>query len=886
MKKKNEPKVRIAATVFMALMVTSVFAVLAIGVVSATTWYVEEGESIQAAVDAASARDTIIARDGTYTENINVYKRLAIKSENGSANCIVQAANPDDHVFEVTADYVNISGFTVKRAGYHYHKAGIYLGSVDYCNISNNNASNNDYGISLYSSNNNTLTNNAANSNKYYGICLSVSNSNILENNNANSNNGEGIRLYSSNNNALKKNIMSENRYNFGIDGYELSHFIQNIDTSNKVDGKPIYYWIDQQDQQVPDDAGFVGIINSKNITVKDLTLTNNSMGVLFANTNNSRIENITASSNRYGIYLRYSSNNILTNNTIAGETHGAWLDAVYPWYLHSPSNICLLHSSYNKIENNTISKKGDRYLDSDLSWSCNNEIKNNTFVNSGLYFSRSYRNIVEDNTVNGKPLVYLEDKSDQEITNAGQVILVNCDNITVKNLDLSNASGIGLLKTKNCNISNNICAYNRYGICLSDSDNNSIFNNNCSNNGGNGIYISGSSSIIKNNTANNNHGDGIRLSGSSSIIKNNTANNNHRDGIKLSGSSNSIKNNTASNNHGNGIRLSGCNDNIISNNNANSNKDPGYCGGDSSGIKLSDSSNNIITNNNALNNWVGIRLSSYCSNNIISNNTVNSNTWEGGICLYLDSSNNTIINNNVRSNRNGIRLASDNNLIYLNNFVDNGYRVYGEVKNTWNSPSKITYTYNGSTYTNYLGNYWDDYKGLDENSDGIGDTPCSIESDWDYHPLVEPFENYFAPIENIFDTGAPTNPYPSIFGTHTGTITPSCSVNVSTLYTYPCPGTGGHTEYAEIGNATWNATATWEGYAGDWHNISFDKTVVLLANEEYNYTIRTGSYPQIHHTPELPTANGWINCTEFVDANGKKYTNWIPAIRLWCDTK
>lgn len=116
MKKKNEPKIWIAATVFMALMVTSAFAVLAIGVVSATTWYVEEGESIHAAVDPAKDGDAIIVRDGIYIENVDVNKRLTIKSEDGAASTIVQAADPSDHIFEVTADYVNISGFTVRKA--------------------------------------------------------------------------------------------------------------------------------------------------------------------------------------------------------------------------------------------------------------------------------------------------------------------------------------------------------------------------------------------------------------------------------------------------------------------------------------------------------------------------------------------------------------------------------------------------------------------------------------------------------------------------------------------------------------------------------------------------------------------------------------------------
>jgi len=138
-----------------------------------------------------------------------------------------------------------------------------------------------------------------------------------------------------------------------------------------------------------------------------------------------------------------------------------------------------------------------------------------------------------------------------------------------------------------------------------------------------------------------------------------------------------------------------------------------------------------------------------------------------------------------------------------------------------------------------------------------------------------------FVGISVNFDTGLPKNPYPSIFGTHHGTITPSHNVTMNKLYTYPCEGTGGHTEYARIWNKTWEATATWDGYASDWHNITFDKPVVLLPNKTYNYTIRTGSYPQIYHNTSLLTPNGWINCTKFVDTNGKIYDDWIPAIRL-----
>ena len=128
-------------------------------------------------------------------------------------------------------------------------------------------------------------------------------------------------------------------------------------------------------------------------------------------------------------------------------------------------------------------------------------------------------------------------------------------------------------------------------------------------------------------------------------------------------------------------------------------------------------------------------------------------------------------------------------------------------------------------------------------------------------------------------DTGAGT--YPSISGTHNGTITPNRTIEVQMLYTYPCAGTGGHTEYARIWNSTLEVNATWEGYEEDWHNITFNAPFSLVAGETYNYTIKTGSYPQIHHVSELPTATGWINCTDFTDANGRTYYDWIPAISL-----
>jgi hypothetical protein len=93
-----------------------------------------------------------------------------------------------------------------------------------------------------------------------------------------------------------------------------------------------------------------------------------------------------------------------------------------------------------------------------------------------------------------------------------------------------------------------------------------------------------------------------------------------------------------------------------------------------------------------------------------------------------------------------------------------------------------------------------------------------------------------------IFDTGPGT--YPSIFGTHKGTITPKHDIFVEQLYAYPCKGTDGHTEYAKIYNDSLSVkTLPWEDYKGDWHNISFNQSFTLMKNKTYNYTWKGSSH-------------------------------------------
>ncbi|UYZ39890.1 MAG: DUF3821 domain-containing protein [Candidatus Methanospirare jalkutatii] len=131
-------------------------------------------------------------------------------------------------------------------------------------------------------------------------------------------------------------------------------------------------------------------------------------------------------------------------------------------------------------------------------------------------------------------------------------------------------------------------------------------------------------------------------------------------------------------------------------------------------------------------------------------------------------------------------------------------------------------------------------------------------------------------------DTGQSLNPYPSIFGTHNCTIVPANDITVSKIFVYPCVGTGGHAEYVRIWGNGVDAHATWNGYGGEWNILHFNRTFTLEAGKEYNFTIKTGSYPQIFHEEVLETLDGSIvRCEEFVDANGKRH-KWIPAFKIY----
>ncbi|MBN1763002.1 MAG: ABC transporter substrate-binding protein [Methanomicrobia archaeon] len=437
---------------------------------------------------------------------------------------------------------------------------------------------------------------------------------------------------------------------------------------------------------------------------------------------------------------------------------------------------------------------------------------------------------------------------------------------VILDGVDISSGSGLSIHSDHNVVKGLHILRFPWYGVQIIDGAYNTLSENSASNNS-NGISLQSSSNntITSNYVYNNGVGISLDSSSNNTITSNYVYNNSY--GISLGSSSNcnTLYDNDLFNQI-TGIYFHSSNNNEIIANQVRYNGD---------GILIDASSNNTISGNTAYNNSysaINLRLSS--SNNTLYGNTFFNNT--NGFLITL-SNNNEVSANQVRYSWWGIYLYSSSNNTVYNNYFENTKNAWDNGTNLWNLTNSTGPNIIGGPYLG--GNYWSDYAGSYTNGDGFGDTMLpynssgNIQNGGDWLPLVKPA----AP---IFDTGQGT--YPSISGTHNGTITPSYDINVSKLYTYSCPGTGGHTEYVRIWNITgWNVTATWNGYTGDWCNLTFDEPFILSAGTTYNYTIITGSYPQIVHERTRETAHGWINCTEFVDANGKEHYDWIPAIRL-----
>jgi len=240
--------------------------------------------TIQEAINADEtvAGHIIRVDSGVFREHVTVNKSLSLVSADRSSTVIDGSGGT---AVQVRSTDVEIRDFTLRNGVF-----GILVDESDNARIVGNVVSDCSYGIRLYYSPNAQVIGNRVSGIQYFGIDLDSSGGSFL-----------------------RDNQMVSLRYNFGVEGQSLSDFINDIDESNTVNGKPVRYLINQRglviDSSTFQDLGYLGVVNSTNTRVEDLDVQDNKQGILFAFVSNSSISGVSAVDNWNGIYITHSKN-------------------------------------------------------------------------------------------------------------------------------------------------------------------------------------------------------------------------------------------------------------------------------------------------------------------------------------------------------------------------------------------------------------------------------------------------------------------------------------------------------------------------------------------------------------------------------------------------
>jgi parallel beta-helix repeat protein len=379
----------------------------------------------------------------------------------------------------VQRDNITIDGGGYTLQGYG-NSTGIFLMNRHRVTVRNTKISGFYNGIRLFgymaTSGNNILEDNLI-TDSYYGIQISRSTFNVLRNNRMN-NNTRNFWIYDA----------------FGAHPNPPNLYINDVDSSNTVDGKPIIYWVNEEGKTVPSEAGFVALINCTNMTVQNLELAHNGQGIVLISTHNSLITKNLVIQTDSGIFTYDSSNLVITENNLESNDIGI--------ETHRFSN--------SSVSLNNLTRNGSG---TSLVGSQNNVIFGNNVTRStgnGVWLSGFNNNTIEQNII-------AENDKD------GVIVYSSCNNTIAGNTIANNGYyGVKIWEDSSENeISKNFIANHKVGVLIRGCVNNSIIGNVISENQDWGLHLADGSRnnvIYHNNFLHNQHEGGIQVLVTSTI--------------------------------------------------------------------------------------------------------------------------------------------------------------------------------------------------------------------------------------------------------------------------------------------------------------------------------------------------------------------------------
>ena len=287
--------------------------------------------------------DAPIHRVGdVYTFTDNIYASIVVER----SNIIIDGAG---YTLKGTGSGIGfnlsyINNVTIKDANIKNFFYCVCLNQSSNNKFNHNNITHNYAWIGAHKSYNNVIVDNII-AECTYGLLVGYFDANILSNNVIRGNHF-GVWLCDSELNTFRHNAFVDNDYSLEVwASIDLLDFCQDIDVSNVVNGKPIYYLVNQHDMIIEPSTfpniGYLALVNSTNILVKDLNLQQIKSG--------------------QGILLGYCENVLITNATISDCNSGVYIGGSHKvqisenFLFNNENGITVIPSSRYLIKNNTI---------------------------------------------------------------------------------------------------------------------------------------------------------------------------------------------------------------------------------------------------------------------------------------------------------------------------------------------------------------------------------------------------------------------------------------------------------------------------------------------------------------------------------------------------
>lgn len=434
-------------------------AVIALGLIVTEPAVAQFSGNFHTDLSVTIASDGVVEGTGNIRRDGNLYTltgNIASSRDDGIINAGIRVLK-DDIV-------IDGAGYSITAQG--YIQKGVDLDGRKNVTIKNLNINGFVHGISLIGASNNIIQNSSligtgadgfqvgfwidnAYNNRIeqnsitgfdeYGMLFQISSNNNIIVGNTFASNKIDIALDCSGNNEFKNNQLNSKNSNLKVSYHSYSDFIQNIDISNKIRDKPIYYWFDEQDKAVPLDAGFVALGNCKNITIQNLNISNNSAAIIMYSTSDSSVSENLLANNDIAISLHDCVNLSLTNNVVVDGGTGITV--------RSSSNISVRQNYLSGIYFGGYEAFGISLYSSN---SCSVNANNITdFGQFGIQLSVSKQNMIANNYLSRNAI--------------GTYIYMGGQNIIFQNSFIENKRWGMQLSSSQTQPNNNLIYYNNF---------------------------------------------------------------------------------------------------------------------------------------------------------------------------------------------------------------------------------------------------------------------------------------------------------------------------------------------------------------------------------------------------------------------------------------